>query len=444
MISVFELLSGFIFFFVYDLTFIVIARHLFCDKLIIDRITIILMTVDALVSPVLELIDYHSTVLSAFDTAVSYGTLLIATCRGNPRTLFRRLRAVFDAFLIFGFSVSLYCAQVYILLFPETDIYAVEFMNDFRYKCYTAFICIIFLGFLYTQLVKKELFLNFGWRTRLLLISFSVFILFCSEGVFYITDRKNSVLLPFEINILIILGLTIIYIVVPGFIVKNQTSTLFETGQKHHQEMLELETRHFQKYRDAQDETRRFRHDILNNLLTVQTLQKQGKNSEAADYIDQLLGQVSELSPKVVTGSDMLDTIISSKLDTMEESGICYAIDGVFDHGLNMKSVDMCTVFANALDNAIEACEKTDGKRTFEMRIKRTASFYVVNIKNSMSETSVPKSGNVFSRFTTKENRAFHGYGLGNIKKTVEKYGGETTVSIENNMFQLNILLPVA
>jgi len=436
-----ELVSLTVLLVMFDFTFIFIAKHLFEESIVTDRVTVILACADIILNSACGYSGIDSPVPTAIETVMSFALLFFIALRGEKKRLGKRILAMISTLLTFRLSVDVYCALVFSLIIPDDT--ELEFASGYKYNFYVAFVCFVFLAYLYRQLIRKNLCLNFGLKTRILLTTFSLFIMYSGGSVFIMNSEEGLADTPLFFRAILVICFTLIYVVVPAFIIKDRTSGMFETGQKHHQEMLELETKHFQKYKESQDETRRFRHDIRNNLLTVQMLQRDGKDREAAEYIDELLGRVNELSPKVVTGSDMLDTIMSSKIETMEQSGISVDIDGIFDQGLNMKSVDMCTIFANAMDNAIEACEKAEGERSFEMRIKRSASFYVVAMKNTMSELNQRKSLIGTKRFTTKKNRDFHGYGLENIKKTVEKYGGETTVSVENNMFLLNIILPV-
>ena len=44
---------------------------------------------------------------------------------------------------------------------------------------------------------------------------------------------------------------------------------------------------------------------------------------------------------------------------------------------------------------------------------------------------------------TTKKNKADHGYGMKSIRYTAEKYNGTITVQTKNQIFMLQILIPV-
>ena len=118
-----------------------------------------------------------------------------------------------------------------------------------------------------------------------------------------------------------------------------------------------------------------------------------------------------------------------------------FALDGVADGGLKIKPMDMCSIFANALDNAIEAafsCE--DPFVTFS--IKRTDKFFVFKITNSsQGKVDVEKLMNS-TGYTSKEDKEHHGFGLMNVRRTVEACDGVIKVSSEENTFILSIMMP--
>ena len=44
---------------------------------------------------------------------------------------------------------------------------------------------------------------------------------------------------------------------------------------------------------------------------------------------------------------------------------------------------------------------------------------------------------------TTKRNQAYHGFGIKSMRHLAEKYGGYLVTSLENQVFTLQILLPM-
>ena len=44
---------------------------------------------------------------------------------------------------------------------------------------------------------------------------------------------------------------------------------------------------------------------------------------------------------------------------------------------------------------------------------------------------------------STKRDKDYHGYGMLSIRRIVEKYGGNFTISTEDQLFQIDIMLPI-
>ncbi|SQC00249.1 ATP-binding protein [Clostridium tetanomorphum] len=106
-----------------------------------------------------------------------------------------------------------------------------------------------------------------------------------------------------------------------------------------------------------------------------------------------------------------------------------------------MDPFDLCVVLGNALDNAIEACEKiTDESIKKYIHITSTfnKSFIVFEIKNSMM-------GYIHKNHmsTDKGDDINHGLGLLNIQSIADKYFGTTYIENSENMFVLNVMLQV-
>ena len=205
---------------------------------------------------------------------------------------------------------------------------------------------------------------------------------------------------------------------------------------------LKAELDYIEQYKENQTETRAFRHDIINNLSMLDMMMNECKTEEASQHLKELLGRISALTPKYVTGDEMLDCIVSMKAERMESLSIPFTTDGVVDGGLGMKPMDICGIFANALDNAIEAAEQTLPNAFVSMNIKRTEQFFVIRISNSVKEkVNVEKLASV-SSYTSKSDTEHHGFGLRNIKDTAAKYDGLVKCESKDTEFTLSVMIP--
>ena len=244
-----------------------------------------------------------------------------------------------------------------------------------------------------------------------------------------------------------VFGLLIPFIgtIIPLMIIMNIAEGSLKERNKYQEEYLAAELDYIEQYKRSQVQTRAFRHDIINNLSLTSMMLDEGKTDEANQHLKELLGNVKALSPSIITGDEMLDCIVSMKADKMEELGISFTLDGVADGGLNMKPMDECSIFANALDNAIEAVvsmDENEKNRFIDMNIKRTEKFFIIRIKNSAaSKVDVDKLFMV-DGYTSKKDTEHHGFGLKNIRNTVENYNGMVRAESDDTTFSLSIMIP--
>ena len=366
--------------------------------------------------------------------------LLLGYCflRGGSGKL-RRLFSVVETIVFFYFNIAFYVMAMYSIYNPkDIEMTYLDTSDVWIYEC--GFVILLLVGYTYVKLYRKKIMLELQIRDKIWLVAYCLFMMsFCCIWYMLIEDSKMK--LPKSFSFLIMFLLTILEVLSFLGLVKKKLTDYYKKGQEYQQEYMEMELAHFREYKQAQDETSRVRHDMKNNLACISMLLEEGKNQEAKAYVSQLLGEVNAFSPKVVTGDEMLDAIVSSKWSKMEERQISFSLDGVLDQGLNWKPIDICTVFSNGLDNAIEACEKVEGEREISLSLRYTRNFYYMILSNTMVET---KDNLVIgSGFTTKKNKDLHGYGLENMERTIKKYDGTMDILQEGNRFVLKIMVPL-
>ncbi len=259
-------------------------------------------------------------------------------------------------------------------------------------------------------------------------------------------------LLPFEENLeeryrilssefgimLILVGL-----VAPTVVIMSATRRALKEKNDYQERYLQAELEYIERYKESQTQTRAFRHDVINQLSLMSMLAEKGKTEEVKEHLQELLDNVQSLSPKYVTGDEMLDCIVSMKAEKMKNQGIAFAAEGVVDGGLNMKPMDVCAIFANALDNAIEATNAagaTEPKITLE--IKRTQQFFVLKITNPVKEKVEVEKLLSAEGYTSKQDKEHHGFGLRNIQNCVEKNEGLLKVQSTDKEFSLSVMIP--
>ena len=108
-----------------------------------------------------------------------------------------------------------------------------------------------------------------------------------------------------------------------------------------------------------------------------------------------------------------------------------------------METMDICSIFGNALDNAIESVETLadSSKRLIRVSVSAQNVFLLIRVENYF-ESAVHQEGGEF-KSTKKNAKGYHGFGIKSIRYAAEKYGGSVSITMEDNWFNLRVLIPL-
>ena len=181
-------------------------------------------------------------------------------------------------------------------------------------------------------------------------------------------------------------------------------------------------------------------HDLKHQIKAMR-LMFQDENREK--YLQEIEQAVRIYGAIAKTGNEVLDTVLTEKSLYCEAHSIqahCVADGSLLDF---MDPVDLYTIFANALDNAIEGVKdlRETQRRFIDVLVHRENQLLVIQVLNPIeAEPQFDQNG---LPVTTKAKDGYHGFGLKSIRHTVEQYGGFLSVSVENGCFCLRLLLPL-
>ena len=209
--------------------------------------------------------------------------------------------------------------------------------------------------------------------------------------------------------------------------------------QKEYEDMEKIRMRQLEFYQSkmlAEDKLRKLTHDMGKYMEAFENLKKE-QPGEIQDYIEQLADSMQSVERSIVTGNALVDTILMEKEKEAHGKEIDFQIVAQTTRLSEFKSVYLCSIFANALDNAIEACEGVPREQAFvKVDITEAGDGVYILFENSYPEDRKRK---YFE--TSKEDKFLHGFGLKNIQNGVEKCGGNVSIHMGAGVFSLSILL---
>lgn len=204
--------------------------------------------------------------------------------------------------------------------------------------------------------------------------------------------------------------------------------------QKESEIQVDMQLKLYNEMMKKNMDIRRFRHDYKNNLFSLDALIENQKYDEAKKYIEDLNGSLETTRNKYATGNFLADAIITDKADTASAKNINIDFSGTIPEA-GISNNDLCTVIANALDNAIRGCEDV-APCTITVESKENSKGVIIRIKNPVPKVVEIKNNRIK---TTKLDGENHGIGLNNIKKVADKYGGYIDLSCDERFFEIEV-----
>lgn len=209
------------------------------------------------------------------------------------------------------------------------------------------------------------------------------------------------------------------------------------------QEIVNEHLYHGFKRREGEEgELRALHHDMKNHLLMIEEMARRHQCQEIQDYTNTLIHRSQGMDHRIRTGNSLLDAMLEEKFAQAAQEGISTSCTMDVRKLQFIDAVDLCVIFSNAVDNAMDACGKVEdvGKRYMRLSSTQAAGCLFVRIENSYHGTL-----KFMGKFpvTTKANPRLHGYGLSNINIAVEKYGGSVQMKAQDGSFVLVLMFPI-
>ena len=180
-----------------------------------------------------------------------------------------------------------------------------------------------------------------------------------------------------------------------------------------------------------------FTHDIKNHLEQIGNLTD---SEEISTYISKLYGTINQYNNVVFSGNKTLDIIINKYNTLCANKNIKITFNVKTANLIDIDNTDLSTILNNALDNAVEAAEKSINKMV-SVDIYTKSPFEIIKIQNSCDKTPIIENKKLL---TSKSEKSLHGFGIESIERTVNHYGGVFDWLYDNKdkIFETTIAIP--
>lgn len=198
----------------------------------------------------------------------------------------------------------------------------------------------------------------------------------------------------------------------------------------------------YSQYRQSQESIDIINHKYHDLKHQINILRQEKNLDKREAYLDEIEQGIQDYESMFKTGNNVLDTLLTGaglKCSRQNITFTCVADGALLNH---IYVMDLCTIFGNALDNAIEYEVQIENKekRLIHVSVSKMNEFVLIRVENYLQD-QVKFHGEF--PVTSKSNKAYHGFGLKSIKYSVEKYHGTMKIKTEGEWFVINILIPL-
>lgn len=185
------------------------------------------------------------------------------------------------------------------------------------------------------------------------------------------------------------------------------------------------------------DEMKMLRHDMKQHYSVLENLLIQEKYGLMEEYLLKSIESIENRENLIYIDNEYVNAILNRKISYAREQKIDVTIN-LPEKFSGVDEMDLCNLLGTLMDNAEEACEKVDGKKTIELAMDQDADKIFIEVKNSIKESVLSQNKELS---TGKSDKSTHGYGMKTIKKIIKKYEGHMDIWEEKGKFCINLIL---
>lgn len=327
--------------------------------------------------------------------------------------------------------VSFMASNVLYILSAITDINLDYDVNDVFTLMATFIIFITLMLFL---LLKRKGILSIRFvilnNYQYIMITLIIYFTGLLEGHIWLYDHNNF------LRVISFLDMLLMGLLILSIMSYTENKKTLDSKYKILNESIEKLTGYYIQLGEKETELRKFRHDIKNHMMILDSMVAEGKNDEALEYMNNMGILMANTKPRFDTGNYIADAILDSKYSIASGKGISINFEGVISSE-NIENTDMVILLANILDNAIEACEKVDKEKEIKIESIFNKGIWILTVENPVKDLVDITNDKID---TTKSDKELHGYGLSNIKSVAKKYGGMVKLENRDNKFLIKVV----
>ncbi|MGI6007530.1 MAG: sensor histidine kinase [Ruminococcus sp.] len=186
---------------------------------------------------------------------------------------------------------------------------------------------------------------------------------------------------------------------------------------------------------ERSEKEKKNRHNLRHHLRTMDLLAREGQTEKLQEYIGNYLSEIKEIELQKISGNPVLNEVMSYYVVQAQEKKVNLTYHIEIKENLILNLADMTVLLGNALENALNACERyREGTPDIQVMIRQLKKSLLIKIENSIPS----------GEYRAKGPEAKKGYGMDSIDLIARKYQGAMEARREKDRFILRVILYIS
>lgn len=274
------------------------------------------------------------------------------------------------------------------------------------------------------------------WNT-LWIIPFSFVIMFI---VFSGADRDRLMKSwqYITITLTMALGASAVYFVVTRMLIETYKNTALKDHVRMVKMQLTFQENEYKILSERIAETRAARHDLRHHLSIIQAYLQSNDTENLTNYLYEYNRSLPDDTELSLCENHASNVIILHYTGIAKTESVCVHTDLQLPQKIGIADLDLCIVFGNCLENALEACRKINSEeRYISVKSRICGDMLGITIDNSFDGIVQEKNGAFLSGKRVNEE----GVGLSSVRAVAAKYNGSAFFTYNDKEFCASIVL---
>ncbi len=228
------------------------------------------------------------------------------------------------------------------------------------------------------------------------------------------------------------------------FVVKlRQSNYNIKIKGRNEKLFLEEQNAYLQRLLDQEADTRKFRHDINNQLLAIRAMATSQDKDKFIEAIDEVIGEMKQISSNTYNVNN--EQISGAMLYYFPQAkNTTISVSGKVEQTPEIPPLSLMLIATNIFKNAVESVNCCNLNDLFidvciDSVTKDNSDYLHMLVKNSCDKSVEFRRNGL--PITSKPDKTNHGFGAEKISQLAKQYGGKVSFSLNNNVFTTDLLL---